>query len=119
MKPLEERLGFDKWLARHDRADEIYTNAYRKTILPLRRLWWVIPNRRLRRQFKPGGFYLDHGSEPCVLIKIEHKESLLGVSMIDGRLVGGCSIFSCGPEPCTRKEAVAAAMDPQRDRSHP
>jgi hypothetical protein len=74
-------------------------------------LRWVIPNWRIRRQFKPGGFYLDHGSHPCVLICMPDSETLEGVSLVDGRVIGGCSIFHCGPEPVSREKAMEIAAE--------
>ena len=61
-------------------------------------------------------FYLDHGSEPCVLVRLYDREVLEGVSLVDGRLIGGCSIYACGPEPVDRKRALEMAERLREDR---
>jgi hypothetical protein len=102
-RPTEDE--WDAWQDAHPRADRLITQAYRV------RRWvrWTVPNYRERRRWRPGMFYLDHGSEPCVLVRLYDREALEGVSMVDGRLIGGCSIYACGPEPVTRERAVEMA----------
>ena len=94
----------DDFLDRHERLDEIYTEVYVRTILPIRRVISNIRVEREGRNFRPGCFYLDHGSHPCVLIRREH-DVLTGVSMVHGGIIGGCSVMACGPELTTEDEA--------------
>lgn len=98
----EEKI--DAWLEKHPRLDRLHDR------------WWVI-RRRVQygprnllnsiqewREWKPGSYYLDHGSIPCVLIRRDYG-SLLGVSLVTGDIMGGCDIYHCGPEHIEEKEA--------------
>lgn len=98
----------DDWLDEHPKIDRLINRSY---------IWRRAPRdfiRRLRakREWRPGSFYLDHGNEPCVLVRL-HDDMLTGVSLVDGRLIGGCSIYACGPEHVTEEEARQRA-DRQR-----
>jgi hypothetical protein len=101
----EEESAWDRWLDEHPVVDGAIIRAYRV------RRWvrWTVPNFRERRRWRRGMFYLDHGSEPCVLVRLYDREALEGVSLVDGRLIGGCSIYACGPEPVTRERAQEMA----------
>jgi hypothetical protein len=100
--PTEDE--WDAWLDEHRRVDRAITRAYRTRL----RVRQAVPRWREQRRWRPGMFYLDHGSLPCVLVELR-DDALEGVSLVDGRLVGGCSIYACGPEPVGRKEALAMA----------
>jgi hypothetical protein len=107
-KPTEDE--WEDWLDAHRRIDRAITRGYRAA-------WWaggVVPHWWERRRWTPGMFYLDHGSEPCVLVRLYDGDTLEGVSLVDGSLVGGCSIYACGPEPVDRKTALVQA-DRMRD----
>lgn len=95
----------DGWLDKHPRVDRLVTEAYRARLIARQ----AVPHWRETRRWKPGMFYLDHGSTPCVLHRLYDSDTLEGVSLVDGRLIGGCSIYACGPEPVTRKEALELA----------
>jgi hypothetical protein len=102
-RPTEDE--WDAWLDEHRRVDRAITRAYGVKL----RIQWAVPQWRERRRWRPGMFYLDHGSLPCVLVRLYDGDTLEGVSMVDGALVGGCSIYACGPEPVGRKEAMRLA----------
>jgi hypothetical protein len=102
-RPTEDE--WDAWQDRHPRVDRAITRAY----LVRRQVLGAVPHWRERRRWTPGMFYLDHGSLPCVLVRLYDGDTLEGVSMVDGRLVGGCSIYACGPEPVGRREALVMA----------
>lgn len=70
--------------------------------------WRELQSWREQREWKPGSAYLDHGYEPCILIEIDYG-ALTGVSLVDGRLIGGCDIHACGPERVSLKEARTIA----------
>jgi len=101
--PTEDE--WDDWQDRHPRVDRAITAAYRTRL----RVRWGMQHWWERRRWRPGMFYLDHGSEPCVLVRLYGSDTLEGVSMVNGRLIGGCSIYACGPEPVTRERAVELA----------
>jgi hypothetical protein len=65
--------------------------------------------RELKRNWYAGITYLDHGYEPCALVDEDGWGGLTGVSMVDGRVIGGCSVYHCGPERVSLKEANAVA----------
>ncbi len=110
-RPTEDE--WDAWQDRHPRVDRAITRAY-----------WVrwqvrsaVPRWREQRRWRPGMFYLDHGSLPCVLVRLYDGDTLEGVSMVDGQLVGGCSIYACGPEPVDRKRAMEMAERLRAERA--
>ena len=109
-KPTEEE--WNAWLDEHRRVDRGITRAYQLRL----RVRNAVPDWWERRRWRPGMFYLDHGSEPCVLVRLYDREALEGVSLVDGRLVGGCSIYACGPEPVERREALAMAEKLRAER---
>lgn len=94
----------DLFLDAHPKIDRLVTKFY------LARRWarWVIPNYLEERKWKPGVYYYDHGSIPCILLRRE-DDSLTGQSLVDGKVIGGCSIYNCGPELCSKEDAVARA----------
>jgi hypothetical protein len=51
-----------------------------------------------------------------VLVRLYDGDCLEGVSMVDGALVGGCSIYACGPEPVDRKGALRLAEELREER---
>ena len=108
--PTEDE--WDAWQDRHPRVDRAITRAYRTRS----RVRQAVPRWREQRRWRPGMFYLDHGSLPCVLVRLYDGDTLEGVSMVDGALVGGCSIYACGPEPVGRKEALALAEKLRAER---
>lgn len=91
----------DRWLDKHPKIDRLTWKYYELKRLPRR---WV-QNLQARREWRPGMYYLDHGSTPCVLVRIEDYDSLVGVSLVDGRIISGCSIYHCGPEATDEKAA--------------
>ena len=98
----------DLWLDKHPKIDKPYTVVYLRYRQILRRVQYAFDFKAQKyyRQWKPGIAYLDHGYEPCILVtKID--DELRGVSMIDGREKWGCSIYHCGPELVSMKEARA------------
>jgi len=88
--------------------------------------WWMGPRIHLRdlkawpadlkdrRRYKPGGFFLDHGYTPCVIVAdTPDKDAVHGVSMLDGKFTVS-DRYHCGPKPCTQAEAIAAVNEIRR-----
>lgn len=96
-----EDTKWDLWLDKHPKTDMFINRLHRLRRLPKNRL----QDYKAWRTWKPGMYYLDHGSHPCVLIELEQFDALVGVSLVDGSIKGGCSIYACGPEPTDAKTA--------------
>jgi hypothetical protein len=99
---------FDMWLEKHPKLDHHYTNLYVRYRMILHTPRHKFDDWRERRFWKPGSFYLDHGYTPCALIEFDFG-ALVGVSLVDGKVIGGCNIYHCGPEKISRGEAMKIA----------
>ncbi len=110
-----EDTKLDIWLNKHPRVDKVYSHFMIYYWCRVRGLKQIYPRWKRMRPFRPGSFYLDHGTEPCVVVSIE-DEAILGVSMVDGRLVGGCDLWHCGPVPVTMQQAGAAVKRMKEER---
>ena len=104
---LSDKL--DLWLDRYPKIDHAYTEVYIKVQQVKHAPRHAYDNWRERRFWTPGSFYLDHGYTPCVLTEMDQYGTLEGVSLVDGKVIGGCSIHHCGPEKVSRKEAMNVA----------
>jgi len=102
---------FDRWLAQRPRLDRAYTIVHMKVWDRVHKVqrFLDLRERRAFARWRVGITYLDHGYEPCALIEKDEYGGLTGVSMIDGQLVGGCSIYHCGPEIVSLAEARKVA----------
>ena len=107
---------FDRWLAQRPRLDRGYTIVHMRVWGRIHRVqrFLDVRERIAFARWKPGITYLDHGYEPCALIEKDGYGGLTGVSMVDGRVVGGCSIYHCGPEMVPIAEARRVADVIQR-----
>jgi hypothetical protein len=104
---MSDDTWLDTWLDQHPRIDHAYTRLHMKV---WDRVWKVrrfvdVKERLAFARWKVGITYLDHGHEPCVLVKKDRDGTLTGVSLVDGRLIGGCSMYHCGPEMVPLAEA--------------
>ena len=100
---------FDEWLEAHPRIDIIFTEIFVQTIGRQRKLRdWLLTYWELR-DWRPGGFFLDHGTIPSVIIEIDDG-CIRGVSMVDGSSVVS-DYWACGPELTTEKEAWRLANE--------
>lgn len=95
-----------EWLEKHETLDLLIQNTWRRPRWALVSSWHAW---HARRTWRPGTWYLDHGMTPCLLQRLEDGDTLVGVSLVDGSLKGGCSIYACGPERVTVRDALRVA----------
>jgi hypothetical protein len=111
---------FDLWLEKRPKLDILYSKIYTRTIGPMWGVWRLVrywyPDWKDRRQFRPGNFFLDHGTHPCVVIRDKtDKDAVRGVSLVDGSFQLS-DRYHCGPVPTTMKEANKIAQEMRKGR---
>lgn len=101
----DEETWWDRFLDKHRRIDRVDTWLW---VHRPRVLWRRHLDRREMARWHAGTTFLEHGNEPAVIIELDDYDGYTAVSMVDGRTMGG-SIFHCGPEPVTWREAMKLA----------
>lgn len=97
-----------RFLDGHPRIDKAHD--WYLTHLRPRAIRWEIERRLEYRRWQPGTTFLEHGHTPAVMFELDEYDGYTAVSMVDGRTMGG-SIFHCGPEIITPKEAMKRANE--------
>lgn len=111
-----EDTKFDLWLDKHPRVDKVYYTLRGKWMGVWRWARYSYPDWKDRRQFKPGGFFLDHGDHPCVIVRDNtDKDAVRGISLVNGTWQLS-DRYHCGPEPTTQKEAQRIAEEMRAEK---
>jgi hypothetical protein len=118
----DKETWFDRWLDApgHDGLKHWYLTTWLtwemrvRTFFRFRRRF---KDWRWERQFKVGGYFLDHGNEPSIITEISDG-AVRGKSLVDDKWVVS-DFYACGPAPCTEyvAECLAERIKWERDNA--
>jgi len=80
-----------------------------------RLLWNRHKSRKAARKFKAGTTFLEHGTEPAVVIYMDEYDGYNAVSMVDGKGLAG-SVMNCGPVIMPWRQALDLAYEMREER---